>query len=1037
MTKNDESMKVPIVAIGASAGGVQALQALFRAVSPNTGAAFVVVLHLSPEHSSQLAAIIGAQTAMPVHEVSDAMPIKANTVYVIPPNRELVVAAEKIDSQPITELRGSRAPIDHFFRSMAIEHGDGFAIILTGGGTDGAVGVKAVKEGGGLILVQDPAEAEYASMPNSAIASGVADFVLPLAQIAEKLPELVKLKKQLRINHLEASEEDLLRRILGFLKARTGNDFTQYKRATIGRRLARRMQVVHAQTLRDYLQFIQTNPDEVRSLLSDLLISVTSFFRDGDAFEKLAKDVLPALLKARAESAESLRVWVPACATGEEVYSLAMMMVEESVLHELRPEIQIFASDLDPGALATAREGRYPLAIQSDVTEERLRRFFARDGDHYRIKREIRDLVVFAQHSVLRDPPFSHIDLVSCRNLLIYLDRNLQSQICATFHYALRPGGYLFLGSSESIDGQSIFRTVDRDSRIFQAIDRTRVLPSLPNFFSGSRISDPPAAISVPREPRTNYASDHKHALELFSPPSMIVDETHRMLNLSESAGRYILAPGGPPSTFATDVVRPELRLDLQASLHRAFEQNEATLTLPVAVKFNGHARQVSLHVRPISRESATKTALVLFLEGASAEVPPDHVSDDDNSSFLVTQLRNELSTTQSHLRTSRAQYEAVTEELRASNEELQSINEEYRSTSEELETSKEELQSINEELQTLNNELKLKLDVVSRAHNDLQNLMSATDVATLFLTTGLRINRFTPRVADIFNIVPGDEGRPISDFTHRLDYPHVIADASKVVSDLTPIERIVSSTDGHWYMMRIRLYRTLEDKIDGTVVTFVDITEQRLAEQQWERRQELLLAELSHRVKNTLAVVQAIVSQTLNSDRVPGVTKHKVTERLAAIAKAHGLLLNANWKGAILEDIVRGQLEALIAMNPTRVAIAGPSIFLPSEVGTSIGLVIHELGTNAIKYGALSNGTGSVTIEWTVIEDEKGKKLHVTWKETDGPAITKAPVLGFGSRLIATCIPNARVDRDFNKKGLTCEIVVPLIDGSLADRHA
>lgn len=1019
-------VQIPIVAMGASAGGVQALQAFFKAVSPETGAAFVVVLHISPERGSQLAAIIAAQTSMPVHEVTKPRTIEQNTVYVIPPNRELIVSSDKIEAQPVAS-RSLRAPIDHFFRSMAHEHGDGFAIILTGGGADGAVGVKAVKEGGGLILVQDPLEAEYPSMPNSAIASGVADFVLPLDEIAARLPELVKLKRQLSIDNLEATDEDHLRRILGFLKAKTGNDFTQYKRATISRRLARRMQVVHAETLRDYLAFVQSSPDEVRFLLSDLLISVTSFFRDGDAFKKLAEDVLPGLLRAKSETGDSLRVWVPACATGEEVYSLAMLIVEESTLHDPRPEVQIFASDLDPGALAAAREGRYPLAINSDVSEDRLRRFFARDGDHYRIKREIRDLVVFAQHSVLRDPPFSHIDLVSCRNLLIYLDRILQNQVCATFHYALRPGGYLFLGSSESIDGQSVFRTIDRDARIFQAIDRARVLPSLPNFFSGSRISDPPAAIISPREARTNYANDHKHALEVSAPPSMIVDETHRMLNLSENAGRYILAPGGPPSTFATDVVRPELRLDLQASLHRAFEQNEVTLTLPVAVRFNGHARQVSLHVRPIARESATKTALVLFLEGAAVEVPTDHVSDDDNSSFLVTQLRNELSTTQAHLRTSRAQYEAVTEELRASNEELQSINEEYRSTSEELETSKEELQSINEELQTLNNELKLKLDVVSRAHNDLQNLMSATDVATLFLTTGLRINRFTPRVADIFNIVPGDEGRPIADFTHRLEYPDVINDASKVLSDLTPIERIVRSSDDRWYMMRIRLYRTLEDKIDGTVVTFVDITEQRIAEQQWEKRQELLLSELSHRVKNTLAVVQAIVSQSLDTDHVPVVTKQKVGERLTAIAKAHELLLNANWKGAVLEDIVRGQLEAPIGVNPGRISISGPSIFLPSDTGTPIGLAIHELGTNAIKYGALSNGAGLVSIEWTVIEDDKGKKLRISWQERNGPETTRAPSRGFGSRLIDSCIPNARVKRDFNKKGFTCEILVPL----------
>lgn len=1018
--------KVPIVAIGASAGGVAALQEFFSTVSPTTGAAFVVVLHLAPEQSSALAHIIGLETMMPVTDVEAECLIEADTVYVIAPNRNLVVSANNIASSALAHERAPKAPIDHFFRSMASEHGDGFALVLTGGGADGALGVKAVKEGGGLILVQDPNEAEYPSMPQSAIASGVADFVLPLRELAARLPELIKSKQDLDIDNLAPSEEDLLRRILAHLKAKTGNDFSQYKRATVARRLARRMQVVHADSLSGYLTYMQANPDEVRFLLSDLLISVTSFFRDEAAFKTLAHEALPNLMRSRAEKGESLRIWVPGCATGEEVYSLAMLVLEESGLHEPRPEIQIFASDLDPGALATAREGRYPLAIHSDVSEDRLRRFFTRDGDHFRIKRDVRDLVVFAQHSVLRDPPFSHLDLISCRNLLIYLDRGLQGQVCATFHYALRPGGYLFLGSSESIDSQKLFRTVDRDSRVFQALDRTRALPSLPKFFSGVRPVEP-LPVVFPREARINYLSDHKHALELLSPPSMLVDESHRILNLSETAGRFILPPGGPPSTFATDVVRPELRLDLQAGLHRAFEQNESTLTLPAAVKFNGHTQQVSLHVKPATREGATKAALVLFLDGGSVEAPAEAGSDDDNASFLVSQLRNELSTTQAHLRTSRAQYEAVTEELRASNEELQSINEEYRSTSEELETSKEELQSINEELQTLNNELKLKLDIVSRAHNDLQNLMSATDVATLFLTTSLRINRFTPRLTEIFNVAPGDEGRPISDFTHRLELTDLVRDANKVLADLTPIERIIRSTDGRWFMMRVRLYRTLDDKIDGTVVTFVDVTDQRRAEEQWEERQRLLLAELTHRVKNTLTVVQSIVAQSLKSEKVDPAVAAKVRSRLGAISKSHDLLLTRNWRGVNLDDVIRSQLSSYLTGDAPRIILKGPSIVVPGEVGSSVGLVVHELSTNAVKYGALSNDKGKVQLDWIVLEDVGGKKLNIIWRERDGPPVKRPASSGFGTTLIEHVIPRAKVKTTFKSDGLTCEIAVPL----------
>src|SRR5262245_60384712 len=584
--------------------------------------------------------------------------------------------------------------------------------------------------------------------------------------------------------------------------------------------------------------------------------------------------------------------------------------------------MQVFASDLDASALTTAREGRYPLAIQADVSEERLRKFFAREGDHYRIRREVRDLIVFAPHSLLRDPPFSHIDLISCRNLLIYLDRELQNQVCSTFHYALRRHGYLFVGSSETIDNQGLFRILSRDARIFQALERTRELPPLPRVVTGPRISEPSTMASSDRRARGNYSTEHRQALEQLAPPSMLVDDAHRILNLSETAGRYLLQPAGPPTNVAGDLVRAELRLDLQTGLHRAFEQNESTLTLPIAVQFNGTSRHVSLHVRPFLREGSNRSALILFLEGGPAPAglgqPTEH---DNNNSQLVEQLRNELSTAQAHLRSSREQYDTVTEELRASNEELQSINEEYRSTAEELETSKEELQSINEELQTLNHELKLKLDAVSRAHNDLQNLMSSTDVGTLFLTTDLRIHRFTPRLTDIFNIANGDEGRPITDFTHRLEYTSLTQDAHRVLADLAPIERTIKSIDGHWFLMRLRPYRTVEDKIDGVVITFVDVTDRQEAESKWESRQKLLLGELSHRVKNSLAVVQSIVAQSMRGSGTSQETQDSISSRLNAVAKSHDLLVNNEWNGADLTTIAREQLAGYSdGKNPPRV---------------------------------------------------------------------------------------------------------------------
>jgi two-component system CheB/CheR fusion protein len=546
---------------------------------------------------------------------------------------------------------------------------------------------------------------------------------------------------------------------------------------------------------------------------------------------------------------------------------------------------------------------------------------------------------------------------------------------------------------------------------------------AVPTFLSGAE-----------RNTKGNYVAEHRQALEHLAPPSVLVDDAHRILNLSEGAGRYLLQPGGPLSSLAAGVVRPELRLDLQAALHRAFEQNAPTLTPPLAVQFNGKPRQVILHVRPYSRDGTSRSAVVVFLEGEQIETAQQGEAklEENGSSSLVVQLRNELATTQAHLRTTRSHYEGLTEELRASNEELQSINEEYRSTSEELETSKEELQSINEELQTLNNELKLKLDVVSRAHNDFQNLMSATDVAILFLTTSMRINRFTPRLIDIFNVMPGDESRPISDFTHRLQYNDLLRDASRVLADLTPLEKTIKSTDGRWFLTRIRPYRTLDDKIEGVVVTFVDVTERQEAEQRWDTRQSLLLGELAHRVKNTLAVVQAVVTQTLRSNGVSGEVQNALLSRLQAIAKSHDLLVKGEWDGAEVGALAREQLAPYLGQS-RRMRLEGPKVTLPTQIATPFALLLHELATNAVKYGGLSTPQGKVSVKWELINDDRARRMRLTWTENGGPP-GKAPTrTGFGSYLIENGLGDARVTRDFRPEGLVCsvELSLPLEDPS------
>jgi len=829
--------KPVIVGIGASAGCIQALQIFFDALPPDSGGTFVVVVHLDPDAHSELARILGTHTRMPVVQVEGTQALEANHVYVIPPGRRLQISDQHISTADFDEPRGKRAPIDLFFRSLA-EHGDGIAVILTGAGSDGAVGVKKVKEAGGIILVQDPQEAEYASMPLSAIATGAADFVLPVRQIAARMSKLLRTKETQPLSSDGERDEEQLRRILAHLRVRTGHDFSRYKRSTVLRRIARRMQITRAEDLADYYDVMREKPDEAQALLADLLISVTTFFRDLEVFDTLKTRVLPQMFDG-AEPSRTIRVWACGCATGEEAYSLAMLLLEEGARHEVRPNIQVFGSDVDQRALATAREGCYPTAIEADVSEERLRRFFAREGDQYRVRQEVRDLVLFANHDLLKDPPFSRVDLVTCRNVLIYLNHDLQEQVISTFSYALNTGGFLLLGSSENADTPSgLFRAVDQKARIYRSTarsgDQPRQLPSLLGPMRARERAHPAGRMVTPTVALSDAAM-HRRAIEKLAPPSVLVDETHRVVHLSDNAGRYLQLSGGPLTGDIVELVKAELRFELRSALQRVFEQSTGSLSLPVLLRLSGAPHRVYLQVRAASeeelpQEGGRRLAVVLFVEGEA--VDEDLMSTEQSTDQTVRRLSQELELTQARLRTVHEESEGANEELRAANEELQSLNEEYRSTAEELETSKEELQSVNEELQTLNSELKLKLDAVSRAHSDLQNLMAATDFATLFLDQGLGIKRFTDRVRDLFSITPSDEGRPITDFAHQLEYPELEKDARAALADLVPIRREISSRAGRWYDVRMRPYRTVDNRIDGVVLTFVEVTDRRKVEE-------------------------------------------------------------------------------------------------------------------------------------------------------------------------------------------------------------
>ena len=829
--------RVPICAIGASAGGVQALRSLFRQLPPDLGLAYVVIVHLAPEQPRMLAEILAACTEMDVHQVTDTPELRPNCVYVIPPDRELVIAGNNVHAREFSEQRGHRAPVDVFFRSIAAARGDGMAVVLSGSGADGSSGVRAIQEAGGVVFAQDPDDAEFGAMPQNAIATGVVSFIAPIAGLVERLVEVAKSNEAVRSLDEDGAANDL-RRIVGFLQARTGHDFSNYKRATVMRRVLRRMQVCRVHSAADYAEMVRTTPEEAHELFDDLLISVTQFFRDEDAYETLAEKVIGNLVENPGD--DGVRVWSVGCATGEEAYSVGILLLEAAERRQMKVPIQIFATDLDEGALAVAREGRYPRSIEADVSQERLTRFFVDDGTHYRVRRELREIVLFASHSVLKDPPFMRLDLIACRNLLIYMERTLQEQILNLFHYGLETHGILFLGSAETADASEFFSTLDREARIYRAIPRVRRrMPELPYGGTGQAQTLPEREPERQRGRNRPPLEQHAEALERAAPPSVLVDAGQQVVHLSPHAGRFIQHSAGTMSVRLAEVVRPELRIDLKMALDRAIEARLPTMTHATPTTIDGETRGVAMQVSPVpGHEGAAPQALVIFLDLGPAEQEPEGVTESGARGDELRRLHGELKAAREALVTSRGENETAIEDLRAANEELQSINEEYRSTSEELETSKEELQSMNEELQTVNCELKSKLESISTAHSDLQNLTAATEVGTLFVDSKLRIRMFTPPIGDLFNITEMDAGRSITHFTNRLRYDGVEEDARRVLRDLSPVESEVQSQDGRWFMMRLRPYRTVEDRIEGVVVTFVDITarlemEQRLVESQ------------------------------------------------------------------------------------------------------------------------------------------------------------------------------------------------------------
>jgi two-component system CheB/CheR fusion protein len=1022
----------PIVGIGASAGGIEALEGFFRGMPPEPGVGFVVVTHLNPERESLLHEVIARYTALKVNVAKDGARVAPNCVYVLPSDAILSIEGGRLHIHKPETGRRERKPIDIFFSALAADQGECAAgVVLSGGDGDGALGIKAIKERGGLTLAQvaNGDGPRHPDMPASAIATGLVDFAIPADQMGDRLADFARSLLSPPVD-AEADDGAALEEVFAILHNQVGHEFAGYKTRTFMRRVQRRMQVVRLSTLEAYVARLRDDPAEVNALFRDLLIQVTNFFRDADAFDKLAELVIPTLFEGRG-AADQVRVWVPGCATGEEVFSIAILLREQMDRLKVVPRVQIFATDIDEHALAVARAGRYPEALLDSVSAERRKRFFVPDGGAYVLSKDVRELCVFSPHSVIRDPPFSRIDLVSCRNLLIYFGAKVQNQVIPTFHYSLRPGGYLFLGISENVSQfGELFTPLEKTLRIFRrregASGRLRLPMEIAGLHTSAVGGDPP-----PRKAPVGALALRQMAeaqvLDRLSPAYVIADREGDVVYYSARTGKYLEPAAGAPTRQLAALARKGLRLDLRMAFSEAVTTGAAATRDGVEVEGeDGRLQAVSLTVEPMAGRTDGEDPLFLVLfddRGAPVEREDAIELGRRQDDGLEAHLERELRDTRERLQSLVEEYETALEELKSSNEELISVNEEMQSTNEEMEASKEELQSLNEELHTVNAELNGKVEELDRANSDLRNLFEATEVATVFLDKDLVIRSFTPAATRVFNILPTDRGRPLTDLSGGVALPTLAEDVRAVFADGQVIQRRVTGPNATHYLVRLAAYRGSSSEIEGVVVTFVDVSSLTAAEAQ----QQVLIDELNHRVKNMLMVVIGVAEQTHAVAVSREAFRTSFLARLHAMARAYALLSRENWTEASIDELVRQELEPF---GLERVESAGPSIRLKPQQALSVGMVLHELATNAGKYGALSTQDGHVLLAWSPIHTDAGPGMELRWREFGGPPVTTPTRRGFGLRLVEREAGHGLHGKalvDFAEDGLTVLLQFPL----------
>ncbi|MCA1454577.1 PAS domain-containing protein [Bradyrhizobium sp. BRP22] len=1029
--------KVPlIIGVGASASTMNSIEGFFSKLALTAEETIVLVLqHREAFDEGRLREMLQRSEGSRLLEIQDGTLIEGGTIYLCPTGRIATIQGDRLAIRTAEQAPGERATIDSFLVSLAEERAEeAIGVVLAGTGGDGTLGVATLKDHGGLAIAERVAGDHADPLADGNNAAAIADFVLPPADIPEHIRvyarHLRSLEERQGFDEILAAAASSLSRVADILRNKTGNDFHGYKQNTFLRRVQRRMQVVQIDEIASYVDYLRQDKDEAQLLFNDLLIGVTEFFRDKREFEVLETQVIPKIFEDKA-AGQQVRVWVLGCATGEEAYSIGILLREHMAKLDSPPQVQIFATDIDGRALAAARVGRYRTQIEGDMSPERLARWFVREGDTYCVVKELREMCIFSQHNVIKDAPFSKLDLVSCRNLLIYLNAELQNRVIPLFHFALLPDRFLFLGNSENVTRHpKLFAPVDRRARIFKRLETgTRLPPEFPITTAAGRaaVEVPPSRALGPAD--VGLERRAQRIAERYAPAYVITDENFQILHFSGRTGRYIEPTAGAATLDLLSLVHRDLRLELRTVLGRAAETNEAAHAEQVQLGVNGHRVTVDITVEPIQdRSGGHRNFVVLFKDGPARMV----ANNENNPNALVRtehveRLESELRGMRERLQATIEELESTNEELKSSNEEYQSLNEELQSANEELETSREELQSVNEELTTVNGELAHRVQELTRATSDLKNFLESTQIATVFLDNDLKVMNFTPAITQVLHLVETDVGRPISHIKARIPIEELYDEVRRVLRTLASAERELSAPDsGTRYIVRILPYRSIDNFIAGVVITFIDVTAITRAEE----RQRLLLAELQHRVRNTLGVVRSIARRSAEtSSNVDEYAAH-LDGRLNAFARTQALVTRDPEGGVDLEYLVIEELLGYNAREGDQLRASGPQVRFQPKAAETFALALHELATNALKYGALSQPSGRVEISWRIDEAVDPPQLVFDWLERGGPSVVPPPRKGFGTELLERTLAfefKGQTMMMFNAGGLHCTITIPL----------